>query len=154
MEMHWFLPTASFERAHGLLHWSTKFFYAILPYTQENVSNMLLPPFLFICCWIVQNYTIQWQIKRNGGSIIVSLFFCFLSWQFGLLRVTRSGQLITSLVACVGEVEHTYSGLAASYGSPAAFWFLNVESVLVSARLSLSFSVQFRANCTEHWLEQ
>jgi hypothetical protein len=29
----------------------------------------ILPPFLFICRWIVQNYTIQRQIKRNGGSI-------------------------------------------------------------------------------------
>jgi hypothetical protein len=28
----------------------------------------LLPPFLFICRWIVQFYTIQRQIKRNGGS--------------------------------------------------------------------------------------
>jgi hypothetical protein len=31
--------------------------------------NQLLPPFLFICRWIVQNYTIPRQIKRNGGSI-------------------------------------------------------------------------------------
>jgi hypothetical protein len=31
----------------------------------------VLPPFLFICRWIVQFYTIQRQIKSNGGSIIV-----------------------------------------------------------------------------------
>jgi hypothetical protein len=30
---------------------------------------IVLPPFLFICRWIVQFYTIQRQIKRNGGSI-------------------------------------------------------------------------------------
>jgi hypothetical protein len=29
----------------------------------------VLPPFLFINRWIVQNYTIQRLIKRNGGSI-------------------------------------------------------------------------------------
>jgi hypothetical protein len=31
---------------------------------------ILLPPFLFICSWIVQFYTIQRQIKRNGGSTL------------------------------------------------------------------------------------
>jgi hypothetical protein len=31
-------------------------------------TYLILPPFLFICRWIVQNYTIQRQIKRNGGS--------------------------------------------------------------------------------------
>jgi hypothetical protein len=32
---------------------------------------MILPPFLFICRWIVQFYTIQRQIKRNGRSTIL-----------------------------------------------------------------------------------
>jgi hypothetical protein len=34
------------------------------------MHDYILPPFLFICRWIVQFYTIQRQIKRNGGSII------------------------------------------------------------------------------------
>jgi hypothetical protein len=29
----------------------------------------ILPPFRFSCRWIVQNWTIQRQLKRNGGSI-------------------------------------------------------------------------------------
>jgi hypothetical protein len=33
------------------------------------VTKDILTAFLFICRWIVQNYTIQRQIKRNGGSI-------------------------------------------------------------------------------------
>jgi hypothetical protein len=35
-------------------------------------AYILLPPFLFICRWIVQFYTIQRQIKRNGGRIYIS----------------------------------------------------------------------------------
>jgi hypothetical protein len=31
-------------------------------------ASLILPPFLFICRWLVQFYTIQRQIKRNGGS--------------------------------------------------------------------------------------
>jgi hypothetical protein len=34
----------------------------------KHTLKIILPPFLFICRWIVQNYTIQRQIKRNGGS--------------------------------------------------------------------------------------
>jgi hypothetical protein len=35
----------------------------------DQLVYILLPPFLFICRGIVQFYTIQRQIKRNGGSI-------------------------------------------------------------------------------------
>jgi hypothetical protein len=33
-----------------------------------EMAYMILPPFLFICRWIVQFCTIERQIKRNGGS--------------------------------------------------------------------------------------
>jgi hypothetical protein len=36
-------------------------------------ASLILPPFLFICRWIVQFYTIQRQIKRNGGSISLKI---------------------------------------------------------------------------------
>jgi hypothetical protein len=36
--------------------------------TSGFLEKRVLPPFLFIYRWIVQNYTIQRQIKRNGGS--------------------------------------------------------------------------------------
>jgi hypothetical protein len=35
------------------------------------IYYVVLPPFLFICRWIVQFYTIQRQIKRNGGSTYI-----------------------------------------------------------------------------------
>jgi hypothetical protein len=41
-----------------------------------SVFKMLLPQFLFICRWIVQNYTIQRQIKRNGGRTIQVFILC------------------------------------------------------------------------------
>jgi hypothetical protein len=47
------------SRRHG---WAT------LPRRAGASIKMLLTPFLFICRWIVQNYTIQRQIKRNGES--------------------------------------------------------------------------------------
>jgi hypothetical protein len=31
---------------------------------------VVLPPFIFISRWIVQNFTIHRLIKRNGGSIV------------------------------------------------------------------------------------
>jgi hypothetical protein len=37
-------------------------------YYHYNCSY-ILPPFLFICRCIVKFYTIQRQIKRNGGSM-------------------------------------------------------------------------------------
>jgi hypothetical protein len=42
---------------------------------------LILPPFLFISRWIVQNCTIQRLIKRNGGSI----FSLMTSWQLLLI---------------------------------------------------------------------
>jgi hypothetical protein len=39
-----------------------------------RVWLVLLPPFLFICRWIVKFYTIQRQIKRNGGSTTQSTY--------------------------------------------------------------------------------
>jgi hypothetical protein len=38
--------------------------------TASLTCKIILSPFLFICRWIVQFYTIQRQIKRNGGSIL------------------------------------------------------------------------------------
>jgi hypothetical protein len=43
------------------------------PYLMEHDTYIILPPFLFICRWIVQFYTIQRQIKRNGGGINIGL---------------------------------------------------------------------------------
>jgi hypothetical protein len=34
-------------------------------------TNLVLPPFLFSCRWIVQFYTIQRQLKRNGWSTML-----------------------------------------------------------------------------------
>jgi hypothetical protein len=34
--------------------------------------ELLLTPFRFSCRWIVQNWTIQRQLKRNGGSTTVT----------------------------------------------------------------------------------
>jgi hypothetical protein len=51
--------------------------HRVTPQTKHTISSsnalvyfqkVVLPLFLFICRWIVQNYTIQRQIKRNGGS--------------------------------------------------------------------------------------
>jgi hypothetical protein len=36
---------------------------------------VVLPLFRFSCRWIVQNWTIQRQLKRNGGSIIYHIIF-------------------------------------------------------------------------------
>jgi hypothetical protein len=34
----------------------------------QEMSNKILPPFRFSYRWIVQNWTIHRQLKRNGGS--------------------------------------------------------------------------------------
>jgi hypothetical protein len=48
--------------------------FCFTPYGENyHALFTILPPFLFICRWIVQFYTIQRQIKRNGGST----YHCF-----------------------------------------------------------------------------
>jgi hypothetical protein len=44
----------------------------------HSSTYTILPPCLFICRWIVQFYTIQRQIKRNGGSTqkLTSVYIC------------------------------------------------------------------------------
>jgi hypothetical protein len=37
-------------------------------FSKYIITFVILPPFLFICRWIVQFCTIQRHIKRNGGS--------------------------------------------------------------------------------------
>jgi hypothetical protein len=49
-----------------------------LEMAQRHIS-LSLPPFLFICRWIVQNYTIQRQIKINGGSRSLTLLLVVYS---------------------------------------------------------------------------
>jgi hypothetical protein len=48
------------------------------PVVIHRSTYTILPPFLFICRWIVQFYTIQRQIKRNGGSTqkLTSVYIC------------------------------------------------------------------------------
>jgi hypothetical protein len=44
------------------------FQHVFLLFHTAVTDKLVLPPFLFISRWIVQNYTIQRLIKRNGGS--------------------------------------------------------------------------------------
>jgi hypothetical protein len=40
---------------------------------ESSSSIYIIPQFLFISRWIVQNFTIQRLIKRNGGSTYLSI---------------------------------------------------------------------------------
>jgi hypothetical protein len=61
------LPTAVSAVAWGSLTWRCTCIWGFRS-SEAACSKLILPPFLFICRGIVQNYTIQRQIKRNGWS--------------------------------------------------------------------------------------
>jgi hypothetical protein len=55
------------------------------------------PQFLFIYRWIVQNYAIQRQIKRNGGKSIEHV------------RGARPSHTISKTLACEEHADDSYS---------------------------------------------
>jgi hypothetical protein len=54
----------------------TRFYISLKIMRWHQGRTDVLPPFRFSCRWIVQNWTIQRQLKRNRGSSILTGLYC------------------------------------------------------------------------------
>jgi hypothetical protein len=101
------------------------------------IPTYILHSFLFICRWIVQNYTIQRHIKRNGGSIYYHKSLCEHQIQHIYMRsdILRSNYLILSLTGMQNTSSHT--SLLSSHEERDREWFLILIPVYQKKKTSL-----------------
>jgi hypothetical protein len=102
---------------------------------------MVLPLFLFICRWIVQNCTIPRQIKRNGGSTLKPSEF---------LQVYG-----TAITAAGGNTPVMASYFHIALTGPARTWLMNLTpgSVYSWEELCAWFTTNFASAYQQHGVE-